>query len=133
MQFNNSTTKFQFVETIQWLPYLNFHFYVGMDGIFLFFVVLTTFLIPICILVGWYNIKNYKREYMITFLICDFFMIVVFCMLDFLLFYVFFESVLIPMLCGVEHLMFVVQNVTSIRALCSKQNRKLSYAICTDL
>jgi proton-translocating NADH-quinone oxidoreductase chain M len=97
IQFDNSTAKFQFVETIRWLPYSNINFYIGIDGISLFFVVLTTFLIPICILVGWSSIKSYKKEYMIAFLICESFMIAVFCMLDLLLFYVFFESVLIPM------------------------------------
>nr|YP_009047467.1 NADH dehydrogenase subunit 4 [Buxbaumia aphylla]AGN74258.1 NADH dehydrogenase subunit 4 [Buxbaumia aphylla]AHG58862.1 NADH dehydrogenase subunit 4 [Buxbaumia aphylla] len=97
IQFDNSTARFQFVETIRWLPYSNINFYIGIDGISLFFVVLTTFLIPICILVGWSSIKSYKKEYMIAFLICESFMIAVFCMLDLLLFYVFFESVLIPM------------------------------------
>lgn len=97
IQFDNSTAKFQFVETIRWLPYSNINFYIGIDGISLFFVVLTTFLIPICILVGWSSIKSYKKEYMIAFLILESFMIAVFCMLDLLLFYVFFESVLIPM------------------------------------
>nr|YP_009047427.1 NADH dehydrogenase subunit 4 [Ulota hutchinsiae]YP_009047626.1 NADH dehydrogenase subunit 4 [Orthotrichum stellatum]YP_009115192.1 NADH dehydrogenase subunit 4 [Lewinskya speciosa]YP_009231584.1 NADH dehydrogenase subunit 4 [Orthotrichum macrocephalum]YP_009231624.1 NADH dehydrogenase subunit 4 [Orthotrichum diaphanum]YP_009307234.1 NADH dehydrogenase subunit 4 [Orthotrichum bicolor]YP_009307274.1 NADH dehydrogenase subunit 4 [Orthotrichum callistomum]YP_009307314.1 NADH dehydrogenase sub len=97
IQFDNSTAKFQFVETIRWLPYSNINFYIGIDGISLFFVVLTTFLIPICILVGWSSIKSYKKEYMIAFLICESFMIAVFCMADLLLFYVFFESVLIPM------------------------------------
>nr|YP_009170595.1 NADH dehydrogenase subunit 4 [Chionoloma tenuirostre]ALF06909.1 NADH dehydrogenase subunit 4 [Chionoloma tenuirostre] len=97
IQFDNSTAKFQFVETIRWLPYSNINFYIGIDGISSFFVVLTTFLIPICILVGWSSIKSYKKEYMIAFLICESFMIAVFCMLDLLLFYVFFESVLIPM------------------------------------
>nr|QPZ85260.1 NADH dehydrogenase subunit 4 [Myuroclada maximowiczii] len=97
IQFDNSTAKFQFVETIRWLPYSNINFYIGIDGISLFFVVLTTFLIPICILVGWSSIKSYKKEYMIAFLICESFMIAVFCMPDLLLFYVFFESVLIPM------------------------------------
>jgi NADH-ubiquinone oxidoreductase chain 4 len=97
LQFDNSTPKFQFLETIQWLPYSNINFVLGLDGISLFFVILTTFLVPICILVGWSNIKNYKKEYIIAFLILESFMIAVFCMLDLLLFYVFFESVLIPM------------------------------------
>nr|YP_009531811.1 NADH dehydrogenase subunit 4 [Leiosporoceros dussii]AXZ70965.1 NADH dehydrogenase subunit 4 [Leiosporoceros dussii] len=97
IEFDNSTAKFQFVESIQWLPYSNINFYIGIDGISLFFVVLTTFLIPICILVGWSSIKSYKKEYMIAFLICESLMIAVSCMLDLLLFYVFFESVLIPM------------------------------------
>jgi NADH-ubiquinone oxidoreductase chain 4 len=57
---------------------------------------------------------------MITFLICESFMIVVFCMLELLLFYVFFESVLIPMLCGVEHLIFAARSAAFAGALCSK-------------
>jgi NADH:ubiquinone oxidoreductase subunit 4 (subunit M) len=93
---------------------------MGIDGISLFFVVLTTFLIPICIFVGWSNIKSYKKEYMIAFLICESFMIVVFCMLDLLLFYVFFESDLIPILCGAEHLIFAARSAASAGALCSK-------------
>uniref|UniRef100_UPI0031F424D8 NADH dehydrogenase subunit 4L n=1 Tax=Zygnema cf. cylindricum TaxID=3142258 RepID=UPI0031F424D8 len=98
IRFDNSTPNFQFVETIHWLPYSNINFYIGLDGISLLFVILTTFLVPICILVGWSNIKNYKKEYIIAFLILESFMIAVFCMLDLLLFYVFFESVLIPMI-----------------------------------
>nr|UQV94739.1 NADH dehydrogenase subunit 4 [Haplopteris ensiformis] len=97
IQFDNSTAKFQFVETIRWLPHSNINFIIGIDGISLFLVVLTTFLIPICILVGWSSIEGFKREYIIAFLIGESFMIAVFCMLDILLFYVFFESVLIPM------------------------------------
>jgi NADH-ubiquinone oxidoreductase chain 4 len=125
IQFDNSTAKFQFVETIRWLPYSNINFYIGIDGISLFFVVLTTFLIPICILVGWSSIKSYKKEYMIAFLICESFMIAVFCMLDLLLFYVFSESVLIPMLCGAEHLIFAARSAASAGALCSKPFRAI--------
>nr|YP_010042078.1 NADH dehydrogenase subunit 4 [Diplophyllum taxifolium]QPB46132.1 NADH dehydrogenase subunit 4 [Diplophyllum taxifolium] len=97
IRFENDTAKFQFVETIRWLPYPNINFYIGIDGISLFFVILTTFLTPICILVGFYSVKNYKKEYMIAFFICESFLIAVFCSLDLLIFYVFFESVLIPM------------------------------------
>jgi proton-translocating NADH-quinone oxidoreductase chain M len=97
LYFDNSTAKFQFVEIIQWIPSSNINFVLGLDGISLFFIILTTFLIPICILIGWSSIKNYKKEYIIAFLILESFMIAVFCMLDLLLFYVFFESVLIPM------------------------------------
>nr|AKJ25708.1 NADH dehydrogenase subunit 4 [Erodium texanum] len=97
IQFDPSTAKFQFVESFRWLPYENIHFSLGLDGISLFFVILTTFLIPICILVGWSGMRNFGKEYIIAFLICEFLMIAVFCMLDLLLFYVFFESVLIPM------------------------------------
>lgn len=97
IQFDNSTPNFQFVQTLEWLPYFNLNFYIGLDGISLLFVILTTFLVPICILVGWSGIKNYKKEYIIAFLVLESLMIAVFCMLDLLLFYVFFESVLIPM------------------------------------
>nr|QPK67104.1 NADH dehydrogenase subunit 4 [Erodium trifolium] len=97
IQFDPSTAKFQFVESFRWLPYENIHFSLGLDGISLFFVILTTFLIPICILVGWSGMRHFGKEYIIAFLICEFLMIAVFCMLDLLLFYVFFESVLIPM------------------------------------
>jgi proton-translocating NADH-quinone oxidoreductase chain M len=97
VRFDNSTAQFQFVEQMNWLPSSNIQFYIGIDGISLFFILLTTFLIPICILAGWSSIQNYRREYMIAFLVLETLMICVFCMLDLLLFYVFFESVLIPM------------------------------------
>jgi NADH-ubiquinone oxidoreductase chain 4 len=97
IKFDPSTAKFQFVEGVRWLPYENIYFYMGLDGISLFFVILTTFLIPICILVGWSGMRSNGKEYIIAFLILEFLMIAVFCMLDLLLFYVFFESVLIPM------------------------------------
>ena len=63
----------------------------------LFFVLLTTFLIPVCILVSWNSITAYVKEYCIAFLILESLMIAVFSVLDLLLFYIFFESVLIPM------------------------------------
>nr|AEO21071.1 NADH dehydrogenase subunit 4 [Silene conica]AEO21072.1 NADH dehydrogenase subunit 4 [Silene conica] len=97
LQFDPSTAKSQFVESFRWLPYENIHFSLGLDGISLFFVILTTFLIPICILVGWSAMRSSGKEYIIAFLICEFLMIAVFSMLDLLLFYVLFESVLIPM------------------------------------
>jgi len=97
LHFENSSAKFQFVEAIQWIPSSNINFILGLDGISLFFVILTTFLVPICLLVGWSSIKNYRKEYFIAFLVLESFMIAVFCMLELLLFYVFFESVLIPM------------------------------------
>jgi len=97
IQFDPSTAKFQFLASLRWLPYENINFDLGIDGLSLFFVILTTFLIPICILVGWSGMRSYGKEYIIAFLICEFVMITVFCMLDLILFYVFFESVLIPM------------------------------------
>lgn len=95
--FDKYTAKFQFVETYSWIPLSNINYTIGVDGISLFFVILTTFLIPICILVGWESIKVHLKEYMIAFLLLETLLINVFCVLDLLLFYVFFESVLIPM------------------------------------
>merc|ERR1711985_166712 len=69
----------------------------GIDGISLFFVILSALLIPICILTGWSSIQVYQREYLIALLILETCMMAVFCLLDVLLFYIFFESVLIPM------------------------------------
>nr|YP_010933780.1 NADH dehydrogenase subunit 4 [Bauhinia variegata]UHY40368.2 NADH dehydrogenase subunit 4 [Tylosema esculentum]WDE24848.1 NADH dehydrogenase subunit 4 [Tylosema esculentum]WKT13575.1 NADH dehydrogenase subunit 4 [Bauhinia variegata] len=97
IQFDPSTAKSQFVESLRWLPYENINFDLGIDGISLFFVILTTFLIPICILVGWSGMRSYGKEYITASLIREFLMIAVFRMLDPLLFYVLPESVLIPM------------------------------------
>ncbi|CAN6888542.1 unnamed protein product [Brassica oleracea] len=97
IQFDSSTAKSQFVESLRSLPYENINFYLGIDGISLFFVILTTFLIPICISVGWSGMRSYGKEYITAFLIREFLMIAVFRMLDLLLFYVFPKSVPIPM------------------------------------
>nr|UXC96437.1 NADH dehydrogenase subunit 4 [Amorphophallus albus] len=97
IQFDPSTAKSQFVESLRWLPYENIHLYMGIDGISLFFVILTTFLIPICISVGWSGMRSYGKEYITASLIREFLMIAVSCMLDPLLFYVLPESVPIPM------------------------------------
>ena len=75
----------------------NINFTMGVDGISLFFILLTTLLIPLCLLVSWDSIKFNLKEYLIAFLIMEFFLIGVFCILDLFLFYIFFESVLIPM------------------------------------
>lgn len=95
--FDPTCSQFQFVESFQWLPYESINFILGVDGISFFFVLLTTFLIPICLLVGWSSIRSSLKEYIIAFLLLEFLLLSVFCMLDLLLFYVFFESVLIPM------------------------------------
>uniref|UniRef100_A0A452XED8 NADH-ubiquinone oxidoreductase chain 4 n=2 Tax=Aegilops tauschii subsp. strangulata TaxID=200361 RepID=A0A452XED8_AEGTS len=98
IQFDPSTAKSQFVESLRWLPYENIHLYMGIDGLSLFFMILTTFLIPICISVGWSGMRSFGKEYITAFLIREFLMIAVSCMLDPLLFYVLSESVPIPML-----------------------------------
>ena len=95
--FDKSTVKFQFVDQIFWVPSLNLNLTVGIDGISLFLVILTTLLIPLCILASWAGIKVNVKEYLIAFLVMESFLIGVFCTLDLLLFYILFESVLIPM------------------------------------
>ena len=96
VDFDNSTADFQFVERHAWLGGI-FTYYMGVDGISMLFVILTTFLMPICILASWESVQNRVREYMIAFLILETLVIGVFCALDLMLFYVFFEGGLIPM------------------------------------
>lgn len=88
---------FQFVERKEWLPDLGIAYHLGVDGISLFFIVLSALLTPICILASWGSIKTRVKEYMIAFLILETFMIGTFAALDSILFYIFFEGVLIPM------------------------------------
>ena len=95
--FNKSIGAFQFVEKFSWISILNVNFPMGVDGISLFFIILTTLLIPICLLTSWESVKGDLKKYLIAFLVMEFFLIGVFCILDLLLFYIFFESVLIPM------------------------------------
>jgi NADH-quinone oxidoreductase subunit M len=95
--FDNSASDYQFMESIKWLPTANLNVILGVDGISLFFILLTTFLVPICLLVGWTSIKMYIKEYFIFFLVLETLMIGVFAILDVFLFYIFFESILIPM------------------------------------
>jgi len=95
--FEAGTAEFQFVEEYPWFPDFNIAYRVGIDGISLFFVLLSTFLTPICILASWEAIQQRVKEYMIAFLVLETFMVGMFCALDFFAFYVFFEGVLIPM------------------------------------
>ena len=95
--FNKSIGTFQFVNKFFWIPILNLNFPLGVDGISLFFLLLTTLLIPLCLLTSWDTVKTDTKKYLILFLVMEFFLIGVFCILDLLLFYIFFESVLIPM------------------------------------
>ena len=93
--FDPNAPGFQFVEQYAWLGGAA-SYKVGVDGISMPFVILTTFLMPICILASWYVTKRVK-EYMIAFLVLETLMIGVFCALDMVLFYLFFEAGLIPM------------------------------------
>lgn len=95
--FQKSIGSFQFVVKFFWLPVLNLNFTLGIDGISIFFLLLTTLLIPLCLLTSWNSINENLKEFLIAFLVLDFFLIGTFCVLDLLLFYIFFESVLIPM------------------------------------
>ena len=95
--FDKTTADFQFVEQVPWMEDFGIEYHMGVDGISVLFVLLTTLLTPICILASWNSIQERVKEYMISFLILETFMIGMFCALDLLLFYIFFEAVLIPM------------------------------------
>ena len=95
--FNKSIGTFQYVSSFFWIPFFNINFSIGIDGISMFFIILTTLLIPLCLLASWGSINFQVKQYLILFLLLEFFLIGVFCVLDLLLFYIFFESVLIPM------------------------------------
>jgi NADH-quinone oxidoreductase subunit M len=94
--FNTSTADFQFVERVPWIVE-GIDYHMGVDGISMLFVLLTTLLMPLCILASRESITVRVKEYMIAFLIMETLMIGVFCALDFVLFYLFFEGGLIPM------------------------------------
>jgi NADH:ubiquinone oxidoreductase subunit 4 (subunit M) len=95
--FDDSTPKLQFVDEIVWLSQSNINFTLGVDGISLFFILLTTLLIPVCLLASWSSVTIYVKEYFIAFLLMEVLLVLVFSVSDLLLFYIFFESVLIPM------------------------------------
>ncbi|MCY4546745.1 MAG: NADH-quinone oxidoreductase subunit M [Defluviicoccus sp.] len=97
IDFDNSTASFQFVERAEWIPVLGASYHLGVDGISMLFVILSTFLTPLCVLASWEAIQTRVKEYMIAFLLLETFMVGMFCALDFVLFYIFFEGVLIPM------------------------------------
>ena len=92
--FDPTNPGFQFVEKREWLGALSYH--VGVDGISILFVMLTTFLMPLVIWASW-GVETRVKEYMVAFLVLETLMIGVFCALDMILFYLFFEGGLIPM------------------------------------
>jgi NADH-quinone oxidoreductase subunit M len=96
INFDKLTSSFQYVEQYYWLSD-NITYHVGVDGISVFLIILTTFLMPFCVLTSWDSIKEKVKEYMIAFLILETLMIGVFCALDLVVFYLFFEACLIPM------------------------------------
>ncbi|HEX9986212.1 MAG TPA: NADH-quinone oxidoreductase subunit M [Thermoanaerobaculia bacterium] len=95
--WNDATAGFQFVEARQWIPQWGITYSLGIDGISLWLVLLTTLLTPVVILASWNTIKKHPKEYLISFLIMEAAMIGVFVATDLILFYVFFELTLIPM------------------------------------
>ncbi len=95
--FDTTAAGFQFVEKHPWMPSFGIDYHMGVDGISVFFVILSTFLTPICVLASWEAIQVRVKEYMISFLLLETLMVGMFCALDFIVFYVFFEGVLIPM------------------------------------
>ncbi|MGV8948604.1 MAG: NADH-quinone oxidoreductase subunit M [Candidatus Paracaedibacter sp.] len=97
VNFEVGQITYQFVEDTSWMKDLGIRYHLGIDGISLFFILLTTFLIPLCILASWESVQMRVREYMMAFLLMETLLIGMFCALDLLLFYVFFEGVLIPM------------------------------------
>jgi len=95
-EFDGSRTDLQFYEQASWLGG-NIDYVMGLDGISVLFIILTTSLMPLCILASWESIKIRVREYMVAFLVLETLMIGVFCAQDLLIFYLFFEAGLIPM------------------------------------
>ncbi len=94
--FDNSNPGFQMVEKHAWLG-TGISYHVGVDGISMLFVILTTLLMPFCILASWVSVEKRLKDYMIAFLLLETLMIGVFVALDIVLFYVYFEAGLIPM------------------------------------
>ncbi len=97
MAFDTQAPGFQFVERATWMPGLNIAYHMGVDGISLPFILLSAVLTPICIVASWTSISDRVKEYMVAFLVMETMMIGMFCALDLILFYVFFEATLIPM------------------------------------
>jgi proton-translocating NADH-quinone oxidoreductase chain M len=114
--FDSLTNDFQFTYYFPWVDFFkaltnyqhfvlewdkaslnNFEYVLGVDGISIFFIVLTTFLMPLCLLLSWENIKFKLKEYIIVLLLIELILINVFCILDIFFFYIAFESILIPM------------------------------------
>jgi NADH-quinone oxidoreductase subunit M len=97
LRFDLHEPGYQFVESANWLPAFGIGYRMGVDGISVLFVLLSTLLTPLCILASWESVKVRVREYMAAFLILETMMVGMFSATDFLLFYMFFEGVLIPM------------------------------------
>ena len=95
--FDKTTHLMQFVERHEWIPYLKMNYHLGLDGISVLFVLLSTLVTILCVLISWESVKTKTKEFFISLLIMEGAMIGVFCSLDFMLFYIFWEAMLIPM------------------------------------
>ncbi len=95
--FDNAATGMQFVERMEWIASLGVHYYLGVDGISAPLILLTTFITPLVVIAGWDTIKARPAQYFAAFLILEGLMIGVFAALDGILFYVFWEFMLVPM------------------------------------
>lgn len=96
-QFNPQSAAFQFVERREWIAPWRIYYTVGVDGISLWLVLLTTLVMPLCVLASWTYIKTRVKEFLAALLLMETAMLGVFCALDFVLFFVFWEAMLIPM------------------------------------
>jgi NADH-quinone oxidoreductase subunit M len=96
-RFDPASAEFQFARDLAWIPTLKIRYAVGVDGISLLLVLLTTLIMPLCVLASWRYIQTRVKEFMICLLIMETAMIGVFCALDLVLFFVFWEAMLIPM------------------------------------
>ncbi len=95
--FDKSTHVMQFVERHKWIPAWNINYSLGLDGISILFVLLSALVTILCVLISWNSVKTKVKEFYISLLIVEGAMIGVFCALDFFLFYIFWEAMLIPM------------------------------------
>ncbi len=96
-EFDKTTHKMQFVEKYTWIPAWNINYYLGVDGISILLVLLSALSAILCVTISWYSIKTKVKEFYISILLTTAAMIGVFCSLDFFLFYIFWEAMLIPM------------------------------------
>jgi NADH-quinone oxidoreductase subunit M len=95
--FDKTTHMMQFAEKQRWIPEWNINYFLGVDGISVLFVLLSTLTAILCVLISWNSIKTKVKEFYISILLTTAFMTGVFCSLDFFLFYLFWEAMLIPM------------------------------------
>ncbi|NOX19994.1 MAG: NADH-quinone oxidoreductase subunit M [Nitrospirae bacterium] len=95
--FDKTTHKMQFVERVEWIPQWGIQYYVGIDGISVLFILLSTLVTILCVLISWNSITEKVKEFYVAILLIEGAMIGVFCSLDLFLFYIFWEAMLIPM------------------------------------